>query len=37
MILSCFNRGLICYCRAHGTIGEEEFGALSDVEERNGC
>jgi len=27
MILSCLNRGLICYCRAHGTIGEEEFGA----------
>jgi len=37
MILSFFNRGLICYCRAHSAIGEEEFGALSVVEERNGC
>jgi len=37
MILSCLNRGLICYCRAHGAIGEEEFGALLDVEERKGC
>jgi len=37
MILSCFNQGLICYCRAHGAIGEEEFGALPVVEESNGC
>jgi len=36
MILSCLNRGLICYCRAHGVIGEEEFGTLPDVEEING-
>jgi len=37
MILSCLNRGLICYYRAHGAIGEEEFGAFPNVEERNGC
>jgi len=37
MILSCLNQGLICYCRAHGAIGKEEFGALPDIEERNGC
>jgi len=35
MILSYFNRGLICYCRVHGAIGEEEFGVLLVVEERN--
>jgi len=37
MILSCSNRGLICYCRAHSAIGEEEFGVLPVAEERNGC
>jgi len=37
MILSSSNRGLICYCRAHGAIREEEFGALPVTEERNGC
>jgi len=37
MILSCFKRCLICYCRAHGAIGEEEFGALLVVEEGDGC
>jgi len=36
MILSCFKRGLICYCRAHGAIREEEFSALSVVEEGDG-
>jgi len=37
MILSSFNRGLICYCRAHGAIGKEKFGALQVVEEGDGC
>jgi len=36
MILSCFKRGLICYCRAHGAIREEEFDTLPIVEEGDG-